>query len=57
MLTAWQKMDANGYSAHQGQQPPTTDNTPPFDFHIEPSMWQGFQDVLALNGSTRTQIF
>ncbi|MGC1377523.1 MAG: hypothetical protein WA821_14920, partial [Anaerolineales bacterium] len=53
MLAAWKKMDANGYSAHVGQQPPAADTTPAYDFHIEPSMWQGFQDVLALNGKTR----
>ncbi len=55
MLNAWKKMDDSGYSAHQGQEQQlfAKDTTSGFDFRIEPSMWQGFQEVLALNGQTR----
>jgi len=51
MLNTWQKMDANGYSAHDGQQPPEKDGES-YEFYVESSNWQGFQDTLSLNGLT-----
>ena len=52
MIDSWKKMDHNGYSAHQGKKTPDKYELSNLDFHLEPSDWQAFQDVLALNGQT-----
>lgn len=53
MLTAWSKMDENGYSAHTGQQSGAQEKPTVYEFQIDPAFWQSFQSILALNGQTR----